>query len=114
LDPTTTGSSPEDETEAQRQRALAQGPLAADADAELLDAEQEALEELEREVRTFRRTKAVYDLKRTTTLAFLQLWDQGLQLYLRGSWAEAHALFAQCKELLPDDGPTETLMLTSK
>jgi len=111
LDPTTTGSSPEDETEAQRQRALAQGPLAADADAELLDAEQEALEELEREVRTFRRTKAVYDLKRTTTLAFLQLWDQGLQLYLRGSWAEAHALFAQCKELLPDDGPTETLMV---
>ena len=113
LDPTG-GSLPEDEATALElfnvQRAHAELAPADASDPALLDAEREALEELEREVRTFRRTAAMYALRRTTTFEFLQIWERALGLYFAGSWLEAHALFGRCKQILPDDGPTTTLM----
>jgi hypothetical protein len=117
LDPSL-GSTAEDEAQALEKfkvvRALAEDrptPVAVGHDPELEEAEREALDEMEREVRTFRCTAAVFELRRSTAVpGFMQTWDQALRLYMHGSWAEAHQLFAKCKALVPDDGPTETLM----
>jgi hypothetical protein len=113
LDPSH-GSLPEDEAAALElftvQRAHAETPAAASADPTLLDAEREALEELEREVRTFRRTAAVYALRRSTSAEFVLLWDEATDLYFAGAWAEAHRLYSRCRELLPADGPTVNLI----
>lgn len=78
--------------------------------AETIEAEKEALEELDHEARMFRRTAAVYEMRRTTTPPFLERWGQALSLYLAGEWAEAIGHFEACGRMLPDDGPTRTLM----
>jgi len=74
------------------------------------DADKEALAEKDQEKATFKRTEAIFKLKRTTTPQFLAVFDEARDKYLAGHWEEAHGLFAKCKEILPDDGPTETLM----
>jgi hypothetical protein len=79
-------------------------------DTELVEAEKEALEELDAEACMFKRTAAIYDLKTTTTPEFMESWDAALRLYMHGSWDEAKPHFERCKELVPEDGPTATLM----
>lgn len=80
-----------------------------EVDEELVEAEKEALEELEHERKMFERVDKIYKLKRTTTPEFMALWDSARDKYLAGEWGEAHALFVQCEQMLPDDGPTQTL-----
>lgn len=79
-------------------------------DPEQFEAEKEALKELDQEARMFKRTNAIFEMRRTTTEEFMEAWDEALRLYLGGKWPEAIVCFRKCKALVPDDGPTDTLM----
>jgi hypothetical protein len=121
LDPTEGGarSTPEDEAEALERFRVERAELPeapprgrggrGDRDAELAEMEREALEEIEREVSTFRRTEAVYALRRTTTGPFVKEWDAAMAAYGGGDWPAAAAHFKSCAALVPGDGPTRTL-----
>jgi hypothetical protein len=117
LDPTAVLS---DEARAAR-RALLQQRIAdahADGDASeaqqqdpsLMQVELDAFEELEAEERMFARTAAVYWLRLATTPEFLDSWQLAQRSYVAGDWGRAKPHFERCRELLPTDGPTATLM----
>ncbi|KAG8460085.1 hypothetical protein KFE25_014230 [Diacronema lutheri] len=75
-----------------------------------LEAEKDALQELDQETQMFRRTTAIYEMRRTTTADFMDAWDAALRLYLAGQWGDAMPLFRRCSRMLPTDGPTQTLI----
>lgn len=106
LDPSlVTGGAPEDE-------GMVRSSLVEEEedDDELLQAEKDAFKELDQETRTFRRVSEVFKLKRTTTDEFLEVFGKAREAYFAGEWKDAQRWFHECQRILPNDGPTQTLL----
>ena len=61
-------------------------------------------------ISVFRNDQDFSDLRKNYNKEFSSHWRTAYKAYIDGDWSQAHMLLKEGQEMMPDDGPTKTLL----